>query len=480
MARSSAYDAVVVGSGPNGLAAAIALAQAGRSVAVFEAKPTVGGGMRSAEVTLPGFVHDICSAVHPLGVASPFFRSVPLERFGLEWIHPPIPMAHPLPDGPAALLHRSIAQTAQGFGAHDGAAWQAMMEPLARDWDAITQAFLGPLRPGAMLRHPLALGRFGAQAVLPATWLARARFQRVAARALFGGMAAHAMLPLEQAPSAAFGLMLGASAHAVGWPIARGGSQAIADALAGYLRSLGGEIFTDTPIDTLDALPASRVVLCDVAPRQLLRLAERRLPTGYANALRRFRYGPGSFKIDYALDGPVPWRDSACLRAGTVHLGGALDEIAASERRVARGELPERPFTLVAQQSLFDTTRAPEGKQTLWAYCHTPHGSTVDMTTRIEAQIERFAPGFRDRVLARSVRGPADLERYNPNYVGGDINGGLQDLRQLFTRPTLSLDPYRTPVDGLYICSSSTPPGGGVHGMCGFWAAHDALAGPLR
>lgn len=479
MTSRNAYDAIVVGSGPNGLAAAVALALAGRSVAVFEAHETIGGGTRSGEVTLPGFVSDICSAVHPLGIGSPFFRSLPLERFGLEWIHPEAPMAHPLPDGSTALLERSIDATAASLGA-DGPAWRRLMQPLTRDWAVTSHACLGPLRPGVMASHPLALGRFGVQALASATLLARVRFQHPAARALFGGMAAHGMLPLDQTPSAAFGLMLGVSAHAVGWPVARGGSQRIADALAGYLRSLGGEIFTNTSIETLDALPSARAILCDVTPRQLLRLAGKRLPSDYAAALRRFRYGPGSFKIDYALDGPVPWRDAACLRAGTVHLGGTLDEIVASERQVARGEIPDRPFTLVAQQSLFDATRAPTEKQTLWVYCHVPHDSNVDMTGRIEAQIERFAPGFRDRVLARSVKGPADLERYNANYIGGDINGGLQDIWQLFTRPTLSLNPYKTPVDGLYLCSSSTPPGGGVHGMCGYWAARDALAGPLR
>ncbi|HEX8995921.1 MAG TPA: NAD(P)/FAD-dependent oxidoreductase [Ktedonobacterales bacterium] len=479
MARGATYDAVVVGSGPNGLAAAITLALAGRSVAVFEAHETVGGGMRSGELTLPGFVHDICSAVHPLGIASPFFRTLPLERYGLEWTQPPTPMAHPMPDGPAALLERSIDATATRLGA-DGAAWRALMAPLARNWEALATAFLGPLRPRAIVSHPLALGRFGVPALLPARLLARTLFRGGAARALFGGMAAHAMLPLEQAPSAAYGLMLGVSGHVSGWPIARGGSQRIADALAAYLRDLGGDIFTASPVESLDALPAARAILCDVTPRQLLRLAGGRLPDSYAAALRRYRYGPGSFKIDYALDGPVPWRDPACLRAGTVHVGGTLEEIAASERAVARGETPERPLTLVAQQSLFDPTRAPRGKQTLWAYCHVPNGSTVDMTSRIEAQIERFAPGFRERVLARHASGPADLERYNANYIGGDINGGLQDFRQLFTRPTLSLNPYKTPVDGLYICSSSTPPGGGVHGMCGYWAARDALAGPLR
>ncbi|MDE3231404.1 MAG: NAD(P)/FAD-dependent oxidoreductase [Chloroflexota bacterium] len=480
MSQRAAYDAVIVGSGPNGLAAAITLALAGRSVAVFEARETVGGGMRSAELTLPGFTHDVCSAIHPLGAASPFFSALPLDRYGLEWIHPPAPLAHPLPAGRAALLERSVAATAAGLGQPGGEDWRRLLEPLAHDWDVIARAFLGPLRPLALASHPLALGRFGMQALLPTTALARLRLRGEAARALLAGMAGHAMLPLGQPPSAAFALTLAASAHAVGWPIARGGSQRIADALAAYLRDLGGVIFTSAPIETLDALPAARAILCDVTPRQLLRLAGKRLPDGYARALRRYRYGPGVFKLDYALAGPIPWTNHACLRAGTVHVGGTLAEIAASERAVARGEIPERPLTLVAQQSLFDATRAPAGQQTLWAYCHVPHGSTVDMTARIEAQIERFAPGFRERVLARHVMGPAEMERYNPNYVGGDINGGLQDLGQLFTRPTLSLDPYQTPARNLYLCSSSTPPGGGVHGMCGYWAAQSALAGPLR
>ncbi len=480
MAQRAAYDAVVVGSGPNGLAAAITLALAGRSVAVFEARATAGGGMRSGELTLPGFMHDICSAVHPLGVSSPFFSALPLDRYGLEWVQPPTPLAHPLPNQPAATLERAIAATAASLGNHDGAAWRRLMAPLARQWPTLARAFLGPLRPGALVAHPVTLGRFGVQALLPTTLLARSLFRGPAARGLLAGMAAHAMVPLEQPPSAAFGLMLGASGHAAGWPFARGGSQRICDALVAYLRDLGGEVFTNAPVESLAALPTARAVLCDITPRQLLRLADGRLPARYAAALRRYRYGPGSFKVDYALDGPVPWADVTCLRAGTVHLGGTLEEIAAGERAVARGETPERPLVLVAQQSLFDSTRAPQGKQTLWAYCHTPHGSTVDMTARIEAQIERFAPGFSERVLARHVSGPADLERYNPNYVGGDINGGLQDMGQLFTRPTRSLDPYRTPVDGLYLCSSSTPPGGGVHGMCGYWAAQSALAGSLR
>ncbi len=479
MAARVAYDAVVVGSGPNGLAAAITLARAGRSVVVYEAAETVGGGMRSAELAAPGFLSDICSTAHPLAISSPFFRSLPLKRFGLEWIQPPAPLAHPLPDGPAVILERSVAATAERLSP-DAGAWVRLMEPLARDWPVTADVFLGPLRPLALAAHPLVMSRFGMSARRSASGLAQARFRGVAARALFAGLAAHGMLPLDQSPSAAFGLVLGAAGHASGWPVARGGSQALADALAGYLRSLGGEIETGAYVESLDALPPASAILCDVTPRQLLRMAGERLPSSSRAALNRYRYGPGSFKVDYALDGPVPWLDPECLRAGVVHVGGTLGEIAASERAVAQGETPERPFVLVAQQSLFDGTRAPTGKQTLWAYCHTPHGSRVDMTERIEAQIERFAPGFRQRILARHVMDPAAIEAYNPNYVGGDINGGMQDWGQLFTRPVARLNPYTTGARGVYLCSSSTPPGGGVHGMCGYWAARAALAGSLR
>ena len=474
MATRSTYDAVVVGSGPNGLAAAITLARAGRSVLVIEAQETLGGGMRSAELTLPGFVHDICSAVHPLGLSSPFFRVLPLDRYGLEWIQPSAPLAHPLADGSAALLERSVEATAATLG-RDGPAYRRLMEPLVGDWDVLADTFLGPLRPLQQARHPLALARFGPLALLPARTLAQVAFRGERARALFAGMSAHAILPLEWTPTAAFGLVLAIAGHAVGWPIPRGGSQRIADALAAYLRSLGGEIITGMPVTSLRSLPAARAVLCDVTPAQLLALAGDRLPEGYSRSLRRYRYGPGAFKVDFALDGPIPWTAPACQRACTIHVGGTLDEIAASERDAWRGVAAERPYVLLVQQSRFDPTRAPEGKQTVWAYCHVPNGSPVDMTARIEAQIERFAPGFRDRILARHVMAPADLERHNANYVGGDINGGAQTLRQLFTRPTAHITPYATPAPGLYICSSSTPPGGGVHGMCGYYAAEAAL-----
>jgi phytoene dehydrogenase-like protein len=468
------YDAVVIGAGPNGLAAAITLARAGRSVLVIEAKETVGGGSRSAELTLPGYVHDVCSAIHPLGVGSPFFRALPLEKHGLEWIHPQVPLAHPLDDGEAAVLHRSVEATGETLG-RDADAYRKLMLPLAHDCETILDAILGPLRPLRILRHPFALARFGLGAIQPARAFAERRFQGREARALFAGMAAHSMLALEQPPSAASGLMLGLLGHAIGWPVARGGSQKIADAMSSYLRSLGGEIITGSPVASLDELPQARAILFNVTPRQLLRIAGDRLPEGYKRQLKRYRYGPGVFKMDLALDGPIPWKALECLGAGTVHVGGTLREIAAAERDVTRGRHPERPFVLVAQQSLFDTTRAPHGKHTVWAYCHVPNGSRVDMAERIEAQIERFAPGFRDRILARSVMSPAQMEQYNPNYIGGDINGGVQDLLQLFTRPAPRLSPYTTPARDIYICSSSTPPGGGVHGMCGYFAALAAL-----
>lgn len=464
-------DAIVVGSGPNGLAAAIRLAQAGRSVLVLEAEETIGGGLRSAELTLPGFVHDVCSAIHPLALASPFLRTLPLANYGLRWIQPDAPLAHPLDDGPAVMLERSIAATAAGLGA-DAAAYRTLMDPLVADAERLVGGILGPLQ---VPRHPLAMARFGLLALLPATRLARSRFTGERAQALFAGMAAHSFLPLEQSVSAAFGLVLGIFGHAVGWPLPAGGSQALADALAAQLRALGGEIRTGARVETLTELSAARAVVCDVTPRQLLQIAGDELPVGYRRRLRRYRYGPGVFKLDLALDGPIPWTAPECLRAGTVHVGGTLAEVAAAEAAVARGEHPERPFVLLAQQSLFDPARAPAGKQTVWAYCHVPNGSTVDMTDRIEAQIERFAPGFRDRILARGVLTPADLERRNANNVGGDINGGAQDLRQLFTRPVARFSPYTTPNPRLFLCSSSTPPGGGVHGMCGYFAARAAL-----
>ncbi len=470
------YDAVVVGSGPNGLAAAVELARNGRSVVVLEAEDTVGGGARSAELTLPGFVHDIGSAIHPLGYASPFFSTLPLEEHGLEWVHPLAPLAHPFDDGSAAVLERSVEETGRSLGP-DAGAYRELMEPIARDFDRLVGFLLGPPR---LPRHPLALAGFGLRALRSARGLAEGLFRGEKAKGLFAGNAAHSFLPMEQAPSASFGLVLSAVGHAAGWPFPKGGSQKIADALVSYLRSMGGEVHTGVRVGSVEEVPRTRAVLFDVTPRQLLKIAGKHFTGRYRRALERYRYGPGVFKVDLALDGPIPWRAEECLRAGTVHIGGTLDEISAGEAAVSRGEHPERPFVLLAQQSLFDASRAPEGKHTVWAYCHVPNGSAFDMTGRIEAQIERFAPGFKDRILARSTMGPADLQRINANHVGGDINGGLMDFRQLFTRPAVRLTPYSTPARGLYICSSSTPPGGGVHGMCGYSAARVALATTLR
>jgi phytoene dehydrogenase-like protein len=469
-------DAIVVGAGPNGLAAAIALARAGRSVLLLESGPTVGGGARTAELTLPGFRHDVCSAIHPLGVGSPFLRRLPLDRHGLAWIQPDAPLAHPLDDGTAVVLERSVDRTAAGLGG-DGAAYRRLLEPFVRQADELLADALGPLRVPA---HPLLLARFGLYGVRSAHGLADSTFRGERARGLFAGLAAHSLLPLDRAVTAAFGLVLALLAHAYGWPVARGGSQALSDALASYLRSLGGEIECGRPVESLAELPPARAVLLDVTPRQLVALAGDRLPAAYRRRLLGYRYGPGVFKLDLALEGPVPWSSAECARAATVHLGGALEEIGRSEAAVWRGEHPERPFVLVGQQSLFDRSRAPDGKHAVWAYCHVPNGSEVDMTEPVERQIERFAPGFRERVLARHMMGPRELERYNPNYVGGDINAGVQDVRQLLTRPVARLVPYETPLSGVYLCSASTPPGGGVHGMCGYWAARAALRGALR
>lgn len=465
------YDAVVVGAGPNGLAAAISLARAGCKVLLLEAKDTVGGGMRTAQLTLPGFQHDVCSSIHPLALASPFFRSLPLQQYGLEWVFPAAELAHPLDDGTAVILERSVEATASQLG-RDGPAYRRLMTPLVRQHEKILAEFLGPLR---LPRYPLVMARFGLLALQPARILAQLRFREAPARALFAGLAAHAIMPLERAATAGFGLTMGMLAHAGGWPLARGGSQRIAAALLHYFCSLGGEIVTNHEVRSLDELPPAKVILLDVTPRQLLRIAGDRLPGGYRRQLERYRYGPGVFKIDYALSEPVPWRAKECRRAATVHLGGTLDEISQSERDAWEGRQSPSPFTLVVQPTLFDTTRAPTAKHVAWVYCHVPHGSTHNMTAAIEAQLERFAPGFRDCVLARHTRHALAMEAYNANYVGGDINGGVQDLRQLFTRPVARLDPYATPVKGLYFCSSSTPPGGGVHGMCGYFAARSAL-----
>jgi len=470
--KADAPDAIVVGSGPNGLAAAITLARAGRSVVVYEAHATVGGGMRSAELTLPGFVHDVCSAVGGMSTASPFFRGLDLGRFGLELIDPPAPLAHPLDGGRVAVLERSVAGTAGGLGA-DGAAYRRLMGPLVRDADRVMDFVLGPILRAP--HHPLAVARFGLPALRSAVGLAGGRFRGEEARALLAGVSAHSMLRLDRPLTASFGLVLAITAHAYGWPVVRGGTQDLADSLAAELRSLGGEIVTGHPVTSLAELPAARAILFDTTPRALAAIAGDRLPGGYRRRLEGFRYGPGIVKVDWALSAPIPWQAEGAGRAGTVHVGGSMDEFRAAEEEVSRGRHPERPFVLVVQQSRFDSSRAPKGRHTGWAYCHVPSGSTFDMSGRIEAQVERFAPGFRDTILARSVRLPADIEADNPNYVGGDINGGIMDLRQLFTRPVARLDPYSTPARGIYLCSSSTPPGGGVHGMCGAWAARSAL-----
>jgi phytoene dehydrogenase-like protein len=462
-------DAVVVGAGPNGLSAAIVLARAGRSVLVLEAADRIGGGTRSEALTLPGFIHDVCSTIHAMGPLSPFFETVPLKARGAEYVVPPIALAHPLDGGRAGVMVRSVEATAQGLG-RDGAAYRRLMSPLVRRSDALIRGTFRPVRPPA---HPLLLARFGLHALRPADSLARGLFHEEAARALFAGVAAHAVLPLDRAPTSAVALLLAVAAHAGGWPVVRGGSQRVADALAAELAANGGRIETGRQVGSLDDLPPHRAALFDLTPRQLLAIAGDRLSPGYRRSLARYRYGPGVFKVDWALDGPVPWQAAACARAGTVHVGGPLDEIAAAEAAVARGEAPERPFVIFAQQTPFDETRAPSGKHTAWGYCHVPNGSDADMTDRIEAQVERFAPGFRTRILARHVMGPAALERHDPNCVGGDIGGGVTDLRQLFLRPTRRL--YSTSDRRLYLCSSSTPPGGGVHGLCGAFAAARAL-----
>ncbi len=468
---SSGHDAVVIGSGPNGLAAAVAMAQAGASVLVLEAADAPGGGTRTAELTLPGFHHDICATVHPLGILSPFFRTLPLHEHGLTWIKPGASVAHPLDGEPAVMLWPSLTQTAQELQV-DAAAYERLLQPFLDAPHALLGDILAPLR---LPRHPLRMARFGLLAIRSAVGLARSRFRGVRAQALWAGCAAHAIQPLEHRLTAALGLIFLLAGHLEPWPVAQGGSAAIAGALLRLLTSLGGELRLGVRVTSMAQLPPARVYLFDTSPEQLATIAAGVLPGGYLRRLRRYRYGPGVFKLDWALSGPIPWRDPQCLAASTVHVGGTLQEISAAERQMWRGAHPERPFVLLCQQSQFDPSRAPAGQHTAYAYCHVPAGSTLDQTAAIERQVERFAPGFTSRILARHAMHTADFARHNPNYVGGAITGGVADLFQLFSRPVLRLNPYTTPHPRLFICSASTPPGGGVHGMCGFFAAQAAI-----
>ncbi|MFD2874082.1 phytoene desaturase family protein [Mucilaginibacter ximonensis] len=464
------YDAIVVGSGPNGLAAAILMQEQGLRVLLIEGMDKLGGGLLSAELTLPGFIHDVCSAIHPLAVASPFFKTLPLERHGLSFIQPELAAAHPFDDGSAAILDHSIQKTAQYLGA-DEITYIELMQSVTQNWQLIDKDALGPLH---YPQHPLAMARFGLKALTSAGHFIK-RFKTIEGRGLFAGMAAHSIQPLNNLGTTAVGLVLLAAGHMQGWPIPKGGSISIANALASYFMSIGGQVQTGTYVKSLEQLPPAHAVLFDVTPRQLLQIAGHKFSPIYKWQLERYRYGMGVYKIDWVLDGPIPFTNADCRRAGTIHLGNTFEEIAAGELSTSKGRPVDRPFVLLAQQSLFDSSRALEGKQTAWAYCHVPNGSTKDMTNIIETQVERFAPGFRDLILARHTMNTHQMQHYNHNYIGGDINGGVMDIRQLFTRPALRWSPYKTSAKGLYICSSSTPPGGGVHGMCGYNAAKRAL-----
>ena len=462
-------DAIVIGAGPNGLAAAIELARAGLKVRIYEANTTVGGGARSGELTLAGFTHDLCSAVHPLAAGSPYFSKLPLQNYGLEFVHSPTALAHPFDDGTAAVLDRSLEATSDGLG-RDRETYRKLMKPFVENWSSLAADLLGP---PSFPRHPFLTARFGMRAIRSAKGFAESKFQEDRTRALFAGLAAHSFLSLDRLATSAFGLMLSLLGHVNGWPIAKGGSQSVSNALAAYFKHLGGEIVTDHRVASLAELPPAKLTLCDVTPRQLLRLSGESLPEGFRRRLKSYRYGPAAFKLDWALSEPVPWKSAECLKAATIHLGGSFTEIVRSEELVNSGQHAEKPFIILSQPTLFDPSRAPAGKHILWGYCHVPNASQFDMTSRIEDQIERFAPGFRDCILARNITTPNLFEQHNANLIGGDINGGSQHLAQMFTRPTSRL--YSTPVKGLYLCSSSTPPGGGVHGLCGYHAARVAL-----
>lgn len=468
--KAKDYDAIVVGAGPNGLAAAITMQQKGLSVLLIEGSNTIGGGLRSAELTLPGFTHDVCSAIHPLAIASPFFKTLPLEEHGLSYINPTFAAAHPFVDGTEAILHHAVEKTAEELSI-DKNAYLNLMQPLVESWPGIAEDVLAPLH---FPKHPVDMAMFGLKAMSSAVQLSK-RFKSKEAKGLWAGMAAHSIQPLSNLSTSAIGLVLLIAGHLKGWSIPKGGSKEIANSLASYFLSLGGKIETNYYVHSLDQLPSAHTILFDVTPRQLLKIAGHQFSSIYKWQLEKYRYGMGVFKVDWALDAPIPFTALKTREAGTVHLGGTLEEIIHSEQLTAKGGHSDKPFVLLAQQSLFDPSRAPLGKQTAWGYCHVPNGSKVDMTDIIENQIERYAPGFKERIIAKHTMNTEQLEEYNPNYIGGDINGGVIDLNQLFTRPALRRSPYRTSAKGIYICSSSTPPGGGVHGMCGYHSAKQAL-----
>lgn len=471
--KSSSYDAVIIGSGPNGFSAGITLARSGLKVLMVEARDTIGGGMRTQELTLPGFHHDVCSAVHPMGLASPFFKSVPLHKFGVEWCHPEVLLGHPLDDGSAGIMFKDVSATADRLPGKDAKSYRQLFESMAKRVEILLPALLGPLLK--FPRHPFRMAMFGLAGMRSASGLAQSEFFSPQAQAMFGGHSAHSILPLEKKFTASIGLMLASVGHLVGWPVVKGGSQQLANSLGRYFEALGGEMVVNCDVKNLTDLPSAQAYLFDTGPRAMADICGEKLPQSYVRKLRQYRYGPGVYKLDIALSGPVPWKNEDCRRAGTVHLGGALPELIASEQAIWDGKMTDKPFVLLSQQSVCDATRAPSGQHTVWAYCHTPAGYVGDLTETILNQIERFAPGFRDLILGLSAMSPKNMSDYNANYIGGDIIGGVQDMAQMIARPVLRIDPYATPAKGVFLCSSSTPPGGGVHGMCGYHAAKSAL-----